>query len=135
MAAALAMAQRALAACQAKGWAVSVSVVDKAGGARATLVADGSFGLSATAVRKAATAVAFQAPGSELEQKARTDPVLAAELTKPEYNAHSGSVLVRIDGRIVGGIGVSGAPTHEGDEACARAGLEALSADGNSPSS
>jgi uncharacterized protein GlcG (DUF336 family) len=39
-----------------------------------------------------------------------------------------GGFPVKIDGHIVGGIGVGGAPGAHLDEACARAGLKALGA-------
>ncbi|MDQ6960740.1 MAG: heme-binding protein, partial [Mariprofundaceae bacterium] len=64
-----------------------------------------------------------------------------AELVSKHPDLHAlgdmnGSILllgggfpIRIDGQIVGGIGVGGAPGAHFDESCARAGLKALGAD------
>jgi len=124
---ALALAQSALAACKAKGFAVSVSVVDSAGLAKVTLGADGSPGRTATSVRKAATAAAFNAPGSELEARAAKDKDFAAKIaTNPDYNDHPGSLPLQVGGTLIGGIGITGAPTHEEDEACARSAVTQL---------
>jgi uncharacterized protein GlcG (DUF336 family) len=38
-------------------------------------------------------------------------------------------VIVEADGAIVGGVGVSGAPGGELDEACAKVGIEAIAGD------
>ena len=37
-----------------------------------------------------------------------------------------GGVIMESDGMIVGGIGVSGAPSGDEDETCAKAGIEAV---------
>lgn len=124
LATALALAQATLSECAARGIAVSVSVVDSAGLAKVTLGADDSTGKTQTSVRKAATAVAFKAKGSELERRASTSAEFAAQIAaNPEYNAHPGSVPLWIGGELVGGIGVTGAATHQDDEACAAAAL------------
>ncbi len=40
-----------------------------------------------------------------------------------------GGVPIEAGGSIVGGVGISGAPSGEADDACARAGIEAVTAD------
>ncbi|MFT4257628.1 MAG: heme-binding protein [Pseudoxanthomonas sp.] len=120
---ALVLAQGAISACQAQGYTVSVSVVDSAGLAKVTLGAD-SVGRTLTTVRKAAAATAFEAAGSELEARAARDAQFAAKVAADNrYNIHAGSLPIRVGGEVVGGIGLSGAPTHEQDEACARSAL------------
>lgn len=47
---------------------------------------------------------------------------------RPRMVVFGGGLPIRIDGELVGGIGVSGASAEQ-DEACARAGLEAIGAD------
>ncbi|MGC3982347.1 MAG: heme-binding protein [Steroidobacteraceae bacterium] len=118
---ALAMAQAALAACKSRDAAISVSVVDAAGQAKVTLAADGSPGKTSTSVRKAATAVAFKASGSEMEAREKTDKEFAAKIAANpnDYNDHAGSLPLKVGGEVIGGIGISGATTHEIDEACA----------------
>lgn len=127
---ALAMAQTALAVCQSKGAAISVSVVDAAGQAKVTLAADGSPGKTSTAVRKAATAVAFKASGSQMEAREKTDKEFAAKIAANpnDYNDHAGSLPLKVGSEIIGGIGISGAATHELDEECAKAAVDKLQA-------
>ncbi|MFT3790950.1 MAG: heme-binding protein [Rudaea sp.] len=123
------LAQGAIAACRAQGYTVSVSVVDSAGLAKVTLGAD-SIGRTLTTVRKAAAATAFAVPGSELEARAAKDAAFAAEVAADSrYNIHTGSLPIRVGGEVVGGIGLSGAPTHEQDEACARSALRKYQGD------
>lgn len=120
----LRLAQAILAACATKGFPVSVSVVDSAGQAKVSLAADSSPGRTLTAVRKAATAVAFRLAGSQLTRRVADDRELAKQLaTNPEYNAHAGSLPLWSNGQLLGAVGVTGAPSHEDDEACARAGV------------
>ena len=63
-----------------------------------------------------APAVAVQGPG-----------VTAAEL--PALLAAGGGVVIEGGGSIFGAIGVSGAPGGEADDACAKAGIEAIADD------
>jgi uncharacterized protein GlcG (DUF336 family) len=44
----------------------------------------------------------------------------------PNVVAVGGGVLIEAGGSIVGAIGVSGAPTGEADEQCAKAGIAAI---------
>lgn len=115
------LARATLAACRAQGHAVAVSVVDSAGKARVTLSDDGFGGNPATSVKKGAAAAIYSAPGSVLEQRETADPDFARTVAarSAEVNVHTGSVPIRKDGVVIGGIGVTGAPTHAGDEACA----------------
>jgi|WetSurMetagenome_2_1015567.scaffolds.fasta_scaffold93185_2 uncharacterized protein GlcG (DUF336 family) len=117
---ALSLAQAAIAACKAKGSTISVSVVDSAGQAKVTLNADGSSAKSSTAVRKAATAVAFKASGSEMEIRAKNDKAFSDLISANpnEYNNHAGSLVLKVNGEVIGGIGISGAATHEMCEEC-----------------
>jgi uncharacterized protein GlcG (DUF336 family) len=75
------------------------------------------------APRKAATAVQFDAPGSVMEPREKTDPAFAALIkAEPErLNPHAGSLPLHMDGKLVGGLAVADT-THETADACARAG-------------
>lgn len=116
---ALALAQSALSICARQGYAIAVSVVDAAGGALVTLQADGSQAHASTSVKKAATAAFFHAAGSELEKRAAAEPDFASRIAaNADYNDHPGSIPLMKDGVLIGGIGATGAPTHEQDEAC-----------------
>jgi uncharacterized protein GlcG (DUF336 family) len=52
---------------------------------------------------------------------------LAGIPTLSRVAAYGGGLPVRVNGEIVGAIGVSGAPTVQNDIDCAKAGLAALS--------
>jgi uncharacterized protein GlcG (DUF336 family) len=66
----------------------------------------------------------------------RTDVLELAKLTQLASPARAyaiyrvvalgGGVMIQAGGAIVGGLGVSGVPTGEADEACARAGVAAV---------
>ena len=123
---ALELAEATLGDCRQRGFQVAVSVVDRFGNVQVTL-RDRFAGphTPETARRKAWTAVSFG-----------TDTLTLSELTqpgRPEFGIRSvaeaimlpGGVPVRAAGSIVAGIGVSGA-SPEMDDACARAGIEAI---------
>jgi uncharacterized protein GlcG (DUF336 family) len=76
--------------------------------------------------KKAYTAMSFNAPTSELTNRfpgAYSVPKL------DELLISAGGVPINIGGNIMGGIGVSGAPSGETDEICAKAGLAAVQDD------
>jgi L-fuconolactonase len=124
---ALKLAQAALDICGKQGYKVGVTVVDSVGGAKVTLVADGSGVRPSTTVRKACTAAYFQMPTSELETKIKTDSALAAKVAAGAgFVAHTGAIPLMSGSKVIGGIGVSGAPSHENDDDCARKAIEAL---------
>lgn len=126
---AIALARAAVRACEAKGQAVSASVVDGAGVPIVVLRADGASKPPVAAPRKAATAVAFQAPGSVLEAREKSDPQFWATIAaRPElYNAHGGSLPLYRLGRLVGGVAVADT-AHETADTCAREAVATQSA-------
>lgn len=118
------LARAAIDACAAKGAAVSAAVVDDKGNPLVVLRALASLKPPVAAPRKAATAVQFDAPGSVMEPREKTDPAFAALIkAEPErLNPHGGSLPLHINGRLVGGLAVADT-SHEMADACARAGL------------
>ena len=118
------LARAAVDACAAKGAAVSVAVVDDKGNSLVVLRAPASAKPPVAAPRKAATAVQFDAPGSVMEPREKTDPTFAALIkAEPErLNPHAGSLPLHINGQLVGGLAVADT-SHEMADACARAGL------------
>ncbi|MEI9904391.1 MAG: heme-binding protein [Asticcacaulis sp.] len=122
----LKLARAALDACQARGFAASASVVDSAGRVKVTLRADGAPKPPVAAPLKAATAAAFDAPGSVLEPRSQTDATFAAEMDahKDIYNDHPGSLPLHKDGQVFGGLAVADVP-HDVADTCARAALDA----------
>ena len=124
------LAQATLEACRAEGFQVAVAVVDKGGNMQA-MIRDRFAGAHTptTAKRKAYTAVSFRANTTDLA--ARTQPGMEASGTRaiPNILMLGGGVMIEAAGELVGGIGVSGAPSGTADEACAQKGLEAISDD------
>jgi uncharacterized protein GlcG (DUF336 family) len=123
---ALAAAQAALKQCRDNGFQVAVAVVDRFGQAQ-VMLRDRYAGLPAaeTATSKAYTALSFRKSTSELAKSIRSgqmDPGLAQ---LPHVAMLAGGLVIEAGGTLLGGIGVSGAPGGDKDEACANAGLDA----------
>jgi len=121
------LASAAMEDCNQRGFQVAVAVVDRFGVAQA-LVRDRFAGAHTpdTAIRKAWTAVSFRS--DTLELAAVTESGAPQSGARDITNALmlGGGVLISVGGTIVGAVGVSGAPGGEEDEACARAGIEAI---------
>ena len=124
---ALRIAQAAIKQCRKEGVQIAVTVVDRGGHAqvvlRDTLAMDITLPISK---QKAHTAMAFNVPLSQLEGRF-TKPFQVAKLDGLIVGA--GGIPINIGGSIMGGIGVSGAPSGVTDEKCAVAGLEAVRED------
>jgi uncharacterized protein GlcG (DUF336 family) len=80
----------------------------------------------ATAVGKGWTAVSFRTSTNELVAASREGTPQAGVRQVPGAIVLGGGVLVEAGGSLVGGVGVSGGPGGEADEACAKAGIEAV---------
>lgn len=126
--AALTAAQAALAACQKNGHTVAVAVVDRAGIPLA-LLRDNLAGAhtTRTATDKAWTAASFRMDTAELADSTQAGKPSSGIRALPNVIAIGGGMPIRAKGSIVGGIGVSGAPGGDADDACARAGIRAVS--------
>ncbi|HQS58070.1 MAG: adenosylcobalamin biosynthesis, GlcG-related protein [Gallionellales bacterium 35-53-114] len=124
---ALRIGKAAIEKCRKEGVQITVTVVDRGGHAqvvlRDTLAMDVSIPISH---KKAYTAMQFNSPTSALETRfpgAYGVPKLDSLLMS------AGGIPINIGGNIMGGIGVSGAPSGVTDEACATAGLAAVQDD------
>ena len=117
------IAENALEACKAKGYAVSVVVVDRGGD---TMVAlrndDAGPHTMENARRKAYTARTFKMTTAEFIKEMATRPVRREQTTLPNVIAISGGVPIQVGKDVIGGVGVSGSPGV--DEPCVRAGLD-----------
>lgn len=125
--AALQAAQAALARCQKDGFTVAVAVVDR-GGQPLAVLRDNLAGAhtTQTAIGKAATAVSFRTDTTELAASSQAGKPQSGIRQLPGVVAVGGGIVIRAKGSLVGGIGVSGAPGGEADEACAKAGAAAI---------
>lgn len=117
----------AMAECRRQGFQVTVAVVDRAGVTQ-SLLRDRFAGphTPEVAADKAWTAVSFRTPTTELARATQPGQPSSGLRSVPRFTAVGGGLTIEAAGSIVGGIGVSGAPSGEADEACARAGVAAL---------
>lgn len=124
---ALRIAQAAITQCRAEGVQIAVTVVDRGGHPQVVLRDVLAMDITVPVSRKKAhTALVFNSATSALEGRF-TSPHSVAKLDSLIISA--GGVPIQAGGQIVGGVGVSGAPSGEVDEKCARAGVEAVTAD------
>lgn len=121
------LARAALADCRKSGYQVAVAVVDRFGVVQVVL-RDRFAGAHTpdTARRKAWTAVSFRVDTLTLARQTTSGSPQAGVRHVTDALMVGGGVPVEASGSIVGGIGVSGAPGGEADDACARAGVEAV---------
>jgi uncharacterized protein GlcG (DUF336 family) len=120
---ALAIANGALDACKAMGYAASVVVVDRGGDTLVALRGDGSGPHTVeNARRKAYTANTFKMTTEAFLQEMKTRPVRREQTTLPNVIAINGGVPIKVGDDVIGGVGLSGSPGK--DEECVNAGLE-----------
>jgi uncharacterized protein GlcG (DUF336 family) len=127
---AMAVAQATLAACREGGFQVAVAVVDRMGVPQA-MIRDRYAGPHTpdTAARKAWTAVSFREDTLALSSNTGPDSPQAGARQISQALMLGGGVPIEVAGSVVGGVGVSGAPTGADDHGCALAGIEAVQAD------
>lgn len=117
----------AVASCAAKGYAVSAVFVDWDGVRIAMLRGDRAGIHTITAAQdKAYTAVSLKSDTSAVEARFKTAPAPSVLVKTPHLVLSAGGIVLKIGEEVIGGIGVSGAPGGEKDEACARAGFDAI---------
>ena len=121
------MVAAAVVTCREKGYQVAAAVVDRFGVPQALLrdVLAGPH-TPATAIRKAWTAVSFRTDTLALAEATRAGAIDSGARFIPGALMLGGGVLVEVEGRIVGAVGVSGSPSGQEDAACARAGIAAV---------
>lgn len=131
------LALEAVRSCAMQGYSVTATVVDMTGHQQAVIKGD-SVPLQSLSVsyRKAYTAYSYglafnMNTTSELIAAKVTGPANGALNTIPEVLFVPGGVTLRrvSDNTVLGGIGVSGAPGGEKDEACAQAAVQKYKAD------
>ena len=124
---ALDAAKAALAHCQKAGYTVTVAVVDRGGHALAVL-RDPLAGTHTvqTAIGKASTAVSFRTSTTELARETQPGRPASGIRALPGVVAVGGGLVIEAKGALLGGIGVSGAPAGDVDDACAKAGIAAI---------
>ncbi|MER5885082.1 heme-binding protein [Streptomyces sp. NPDC001941] len=117
-------AQAALNAAKKENQRVSVAVVDRNGNTIVTLRGDGAGPQSPeSAVRKAYTAVSWNAPTSELAKRLTNAPTLK---DIPNTLFLAGGAPVTANNAPIAAVGVAGAPSGDLDEKFAQAGVASL---------
>lgn len=120
----------AVAECRKRGYQVAVAVVDRSGVVQALLrdrfagphTPDGAIG-------KGWTAISFRTNTTELAAATQPGQPGSGVRNWPRVSAVGGGLVIEAGGGIVGGIGVSGAPGSDMDDACAKAGIAAIKDD------
>ena len=127
---ALRAAQAALESCRRNGHQVAVAVVDR-GGTTQVLLRDRFAGPHTVevAINKAWTALTFKQDTLSLGQASRPDGPAAPIRHFSRLVVMGGGVPIEAAGSLLGAVAVSGAPGGEADDACAKAGIEAIRQD------
>ena len=125
--AALELARVALESCRSQGYQVAVVVMDRFG-QPLVLLRDRFAGLpaSSTANDKAYTALSFRSNTSDFATSIQSGQLGAGLAALPHVVTLAGGLVVESGGSLLGAIGVAGAPGGDKDEACAKAGLDAI---------
>jgi uncharacterized protein GlcG (DUF336 family) len=122
---ALVMATTAIEQCRSRGFAVGVSVVDRGGHVLVTLRDHAAAHHTVElAQRKAYTSRVFRQTTRAFSQRLIDNPISAGLGTTSGVVASLGGLPIKVGQQTIGGIGVSGAPGGENDEACAQAGID-----------
>jgi uncharacterized protein GlcG (DUF336 family) len=125
--AALELARTSLENCRAAGYQVAVAVVDRMGVTQ-VMLRDRYAGPHTpdTAERKAWTAVSFRSDTLTLSRNTQSGSEQSGARMITNALMIGGGVPIEAAGNIVGGVGISGAPSGVEDDRCARAGILAL---------
>ena len=123
-------ADAAMAKCIADGYRVSVAVVARSGSTKVLIRGDGAGPHTVgSSTGKAFTSASMGQPSAKLAGLIKDKPFLEGlRDMDPRLVILGGGVPIKISGKLVGGIGVGGAPGGHLDEACAKAGIAAIDA-------
>jgi uncharacterized protein GlcG (DUF336 family) len=124
---ALDSARAALAECRKRGYQVAVAVVDRFGVTQ-VMLRDRFAGAHTptTATGKAWTAASFRTGTTALMAISQPGMPQAGLRDLPGAVILGGGMVIEGGGSMVGAIGVSGAPGGDADDACAKAGIDAI---------
>jgi uncharacterized protein GlcG (DUF336 family) len=128
MAMSLAIIQGVIDQCTKDGYKVSVTIVDKGGNVAAQLRGDGTSPHTMEFSRLKAYTARIRNQTSLQTMKELEDPARAPLRQIPGLVGVGGGVPIKAGNETIGGVGVSGAPGGEKDEACANAGIAKVEA-------
>ena len=114
-----------VAACSANGYAVTATVVDRAGGVRAVQRADnaGPHTLAASQ-QKAFTSASAKNTTLAMQDGSQKNPAAANLVYIPGFLLLGGGVPIKVGNEVIGAVGVGGAPGGNLDEQCAMVALD-----------
>ena len=123
------IAAASVAACTANGYAVSATVVDRAGNVRAVQRADnaGPHTLAASQ-QKAYTAASAKGSTQAMMEGSQKNPGAANLVHIPGFLLLGGGVPVKVGNEVIGAVGIGGAPGGHLDDQCAVAALDKVKA-------
>jgi uncharacterized protein GlcG (DUF336 family) len=127
---AFAAAQAALKSCRDSGYQVAVAVTDRTG-VPIAILRDRYAGAHTpeTATRKAYTAASFRMDTTSLAKATEAGEAASGIRQVSHILALGGGLPIEAAGSLVGAIGVSGAPGGDADDACGKAGIDAVQDD------
>ncbi|MEO8279055.1 MAG: heme-binding protein [Ideonella sp.] len=119
------IAAASVAACQANGYAVAATVVDRAGSVRAVQRADNAGPHTLAASHdKAYTSASAKSNTLAMMEGAQKNPGAANLVNIRGFLLLGGGVPVKVGNEVIGAVGVGGAPGGHLDEQCAVAALD-----------
>ena len=122
------MVNAAVAKAKELGVSENVAILDDGGNLKAFSRMDGAPILSIEMAQNKAYTALFGVPTQDFFNFIQRDPSLLAGIpTLARVAAWGGGLPIKVDGEIVGAIGLSGAPTVQNDIDCATAALALVS--------
>lgn len=127
---ALKAAEAGLNACRTLGYQVTVAVVDRSGLTQ-VMLRDRFAGAHTfdSAINKAWTAASFKMNTTPFTANTQSGMESSGIRHVPKVLAIGGGMTVEAGGSLYGAVGVSGAPSGEADDKCAKAAIEAVVSD------
>jgi len=121
---AMALAETTIATCKANGYQVSVTVVGRNGEVILQVRGDNTGPHTMeNSFRKAYTSRTFRIPSGAMEERIKKDPTLSLQYLAG-FTSGRGALPIKVGEEVIGGVGASGAPGGEKDEACVEAALK-----------
>ena len=121
-------AQAAMAQCKTQGYNVTVTIVDRTGATKLQIVADNGNRIGPDlSRRKAYTSAVLRVSTGDFNKRVATPGAFNPGVFDAVLTTEQGGLPIKVGNETIGGIGASGAPGGEKDEACAAAGLAKIS--------
>jgi uncharacterized protein GlcG (DUF336 family) len=121
---AMAIAETTIATCKANGYQVSVTVVGRNGEVILQVRGDNTGPHTMeNSFRKAYTSRTFRIPSGAMDERIKKDPTLSLQYLAG-FTSGRGALPIKVGEEVIGGVGASGAPGGEKDEACVKAALD-----------